>query len=46
MSRPICGATRTDPDHTVLSCTVVAGHDGKHQCYLGDTLHEWGKEES
>ena len=45
MSRPICGATRT-ADRTALSCTVVAGHAGSHQCYLGDTLHEWGKEES
>jgi hypothetical protein len=24
-----------------LACSIDAGHDGSHQCYWRDRLHEW-----
>lgn len=41
MSKSVCGDTHTASDRTVLTCTVAAGHAGSHQCYLGESLHEW-----
>lgn len=39
-----CTDRHTIDDHgqpVTVTCTVRAGHDGRHQCYWRDRLHEW-----
>ena len=28
-------------ERALLACSINHGHDGTHQCYYRDRLHEW-----
>lgn len=38
----ICGSeSRADQDGATLRCLIRRGHEGTHQAYFRDHLHEW-----
>lgn len=43
----ICGSEcRSDRDGPTLRCLILRGHDGTHQAYYRDHLHEWADNQS